>query len=322
MPSSVAGGTERAVGEIITFYSYKGGTGRSMALANVAYILAADALRGGKRVLMVDWDLEAPGLHRYFFKDFRESLRADPSDPGYGTALKEKPGLMDFLVQAEALYRSRFPTEDVPESKWEAPEAVACFQEVLRATKFSDLLLPVDGIPNLKLLKAGCQDSDYPNKVRKFDWESFYSRYGSFFTHFRGHLMREFDFVLIDSRTGLTDTSGICTRVMPEKLVAVFVPNLQNIDGIEGVIRGAAAYRRNSRDVRGLVAFPLAARIDGSASNLRHTWWRGGRVGEDEIEGYEKTFERLFTELYDLDECHLHDYFDATQIPHDSDYAY
>src|ERR1700733_12787084 len=49
-------------GQIITFYSYKGGTGRTMALANVAWILASN----GKRVLAVDWDLEAPGLHRYF----------------------------------------------------------------------------------------------------------------------------------------------------------------------------------------------------------------------------------------------------------------
>src|SRR5437763_4755985 len=49
-------------GKVITFYSYKGGAGRSMALANVAWILAS----AGKRVLMIDWDLEAPGLHRYF----------------------------------------------------------------------------------------------------------------------------------------------------------------------------------------------------------------------------------------------------------------
>jgi len=32
-------------------------------------------------------------------------------------------------------------------------------------------------------------------------------------------------YILVDSRTGLTGTSGICTRVMPDKLVAVFVPN-------------------------------------------------------------------------------------------------
>src|SRR5215211_5457575 len=50
-------------GKILTFYSYKGGTGRSMALANVAWILASN----GNRVLVLDWDLEAPGLHRYFY---------------------------------------------------------------------------------------------------------------------------------------------------------------------------------------------------------------------------------------------------------------
>ena len=49
-------------GRIITFYSYKGGTGRTMALANVAWIAASK----GYRVLAVDWDLESPGLHRYF----------------------------------------------------------------------------------------------------------------------------------------------------------------------------------------------------------------------------------------------------------------
>ena len=63
----------RTPGRIITFYSYKGGTGRSMALANVACLLAR-GVRGhsgqsatpDQRVLVIDWDLEAPGLHRYF----------------------------------------------------------------------------------------------------------------------------------------------------------------------------------------------------------------------------------------------------------------
>src|SRR5690349_22743617 len=54
--------TAEPTGKIVTFYSFKGGTGRTMALANVAWILAIN----GKRVLAVDWDLEAPGLHRYF----------------------------------------------------------------------------------------------------------------------------------------------------------------------------------------------------------------------------------------------------------------
>src|SRR5262249_26638061 len=42
----------------------------------------------------------------------------------------------------------------------------------------------------------------------------------------------------------------------------------------------------------------------------------------DEIPGYQKAFEDLFEDLYELDECDLRAYFDATQIQHDSDYAY
>jgi MinD-like ATPase involved in chromosome partitioning or flagellar assembly len=44
--------------KIVTFYSYKGGVGRSMALANAAAQLAN---KHGLRVIVIDWDLEAPG---------------------------------------------------------------------------------------------------------------------------------------------------------------------------------------------------------------------------------------------------------------------
>src|SRR5215813_11402570 len=49
----------------VTFYSYKGGVGRSMALANIACLLAEDP-EHPQRVLLWDFDLEAPGLHRMF----------------------------------------------------------------------------------------------------------------------------------------------------------------------------------------------------------------------------------------------------------------
>src|SRR4051812_3785688 len=67
---------------IVTFYSYKGGTGRSMALANVAWILAAN----GKRVAVIDWDLEAPGLHRYLHPYLR-----DPE-------LRDSSGVIEFVM--------------------------------------------------------------------------------------------------------------------------------------------------------------------------------------------------------------------------------
>src|SRR6185295_7403991 len=75
---------ERTRGVVYTFYSYKGGVGRSMALANVAALLA----KWGRRVLVVDWDLEAPGLERYFLG--QSSLTAD--------ARSKAPGMVDLIV--------------------------------------------------------------------------------------------------------------------------------------------------------------------------------------------------------------------------------
>src|SRR5438874_11280472 len=80
-------------GRIYTFYSYKGGTGRSMALANFAWIMAAS----GKRVLVIDWDLEAPGLHRYF--------RPFLTDPD----LFETDGLIDTFWGLAASLANKHP---------------------------------------------------------------------------------------------------------------------------------------------------------------------------------------------------------------------
>jgi hypothetical protein len=43
-----------------TFYSYNGGVGRTMLLVNVGAALA----KRGQKVLLLDLDLEAPGMHR------------------------------------------------------------------------------------------------------------------------------------------------------------------------------------------------------------------------------------------------------------------
>src|SRR5713226_949911 len=83
------------LGTIVTFYSWKGGVGRTMALANVAIQLA----RKGHSVLAVDWDLEAPGLNRYFLsRDAREKAKVNASQPLDGSGLM---GLLD-----EALHRA------------------------------------------------------------------------------------------------------------------------------------------------------------------------------------------------------------------------
>ena len=48
--------------KVVGFYSFKGGVGRSTAAAISALLMA----REGRRILLVDLDLEAPGLEGYF----------------------------------------------------------------------------------------------------------------------------------------------------------------------------------------------------------------------------------------------------------------
>lgn len=77
---------------IFTFYSYKGGVGRSMALANIAELL----YEHGRQVLMIDWDLDSPGLESFF--------------PQIRQKAKENRGLLDMLWQ----YKIAIADEDFP----------------------------------------------------------------------------------------------------------------------------------------------------------------------------------------------------------------
>ena len=305
----------RRYGEIITFYSYKGGTGRSMVLANVGYLLTASESYRSPRVLLIDWDLEAPGLERFF-----------GMNPSVG---RSGPGLIDYLTDMAAHYQREAPKGGLPEKMARDERAVQIFKQgTARYPLKKYYASAVGGQRNLCLMHAGRLLSEpggqdkYWEKVRSFNWEKFYHGHGSFFTHFRELLMADFDYVLIDSRTGLTDIGGICTRVMPQKLVLVFAPNHQNIDGVLGVAEKSINYRLVSRDPRSLTVFPVASRIDGQNSRLRMTWWLGGEERGEHIRGYQPIFEEFLSKAYRLDRCELGDYFDATQIQHDSSYAY
>jgi CHASE2 domain-containing sensor protein len=304
-------------GRIITFYSFKGGTGRSMAVANVGYLLASSQY-GANNVLLVDWDLEAPGLHRYFKNSFgRQLQRALPSKE-YARELNSYPGLIEIFTDYRTLIQnSRFPQET---SKSQREAMLRQAREDLFAS-FDRYVLRTDE-DNLGLVKTGKFDAQYPNRIQEFDWRGFHQADPTFFHAFRDFLVEEYDFVLIDSRTGLTDTSGICTQEMPDTLVLVFVPNLQNIEGLLDVVRHVKLYRSGELNQAPLSAYPLASRIDAGNSALRRLWREGGYDGEDYIEGYQPIFEHLLKDVYELDDCKLAHYFDATQVPHDASFSF
>lgn len=278
-------------GSVITFYSYKGGVGRTMALANLACLLA----RKGKKVLLIDWDLEAPGLHHFFNR--REKKK-----------FKEEQGLIDLITDVKSkLDKRRLKSDDMSILRY--------FHNNLSNYISKDLQFYFENV-NLKykldLMKSGRFDSAYTTKLNKIDWLKFYEDYPSFFRNFAYYLESIYDYILIDSRTGFADTSGICTMLMPERLVLVFSPNEQNIEGVLDVAVQSREYRLNSYDERTLAIFPLPARIDPDNPEKRIEW----------LGNYTTKFEKFFKKNYYLKECSLKNYFEKATIRYTRQYAY
>jgi CO dehydrogenase nickel-insertion accessory protein CooC1 len=289
-------------GCIITFYSYKGGTGRTMALANVACLLA-DA---GDEVLVVDWDLEAPGLHRFL----PPRLRASSASMDLG--LDDAPGVIDLFSKL----RDQLPPTP-PSSEEEADAAVEhAFTGVDLDAYVSDT-----AVPSVRIMRAGRNDDGgYSRRVGTFDWEAVFQRAPGIYRAFADRLTAKYRWVLVDSRTGVTDISGICTSLLPERLVVVFTPNRQSLTGVRELVLRATEYRRSSDDLRPLLVYPLPSRIEASLQDLR-TRWRFGDPDRDVI-GYEPMFQDLMAKAYGLPRCDLSAYFDEVQIQQTPDYAY
>ena len=302
----------QTTGRIITFYSYKGGTGRSMALANIAYLLAhgsigdnASTIGPNRGVLAIDWDLEAPGLHRYF-----RPFLPGAQDDSYEIYDRTQPGLIDLFIELDEASPSSMGLDEDERSEMSA----------LERSDIENRFIAPTSIPNLSFMKAGRFDDGYPGRVSNFRWDLFYERTPALIPTLARYLSERFAYILIDSRTGTTDTSGICTILMPELLVLVFTPNMQSLDGVINLIRDATNYRRQSADIRPLVIFPLPSRIELARPKLLE-YWRSGST-ETGFNGFQAEFESAFTESYQLEHCNLTGYFDEIQIQHVPDYAY
>jgi cellulose biosynthesis protein BcsQ len=286
---------DTTLGQIFTFYSYKGGTGRSMALANVACLLATKCA-SGEKVLMIDWDLEAPGLHR-FFEKYLKSFAA--------FSLESQPGLIDLFSKIK---------EDC--DRLSVDEETSSFFEDINIEKF---ILETD-ITNLFLMTAGQFDDYYPTKVNTFNWEDLFNQSPNLIPEFANHLAKKFKYILIDSRTGFTDTSSVCTSLMPEKLVVVFTPNKQSLTGVLGLVENVTTYRKKSDDLRPLVVFPLPSRIENAELALHKDWRFGNK--KNKISGYQLEFEEIMKKVYDVSDINLTDYFNDIQIQHVPRYSY
>jgi MinD-like ATPase involved in chromosome partitioning or flagellar assembly len=233
--------TDGRYGQIISFYSFKGGVGRSMALANVAALLC----RSGKSVLVVDWDLEAPGLHKFF----------ERSSPGVKEQVAAKPGILDMICGL---------------AKGSQFEWRECLIEVGL------------GEDKLSLISAGRRDPLYGARLQSLQWDQLYEKHniGQVFEDVREEWKRSYDYILLDSRTGVTDIGDVCTALFPDLLVTVFVANEQNIEGTKLIIERARTVQGQlPRDRTKLVVIPLLGRDESTTEYELSSIWRA-RISE------------------------------------------
>ena len=210
---------------VISFYSYKGGVGRSLLAANLAVALA----REGKTLLW-DLDVEAPGLHH---------IRALGVE-------RHTQGFFEWLHTWQA-----------DKARPVGPQDLQRFDDLLRPTPFTDLhLLPAHGqdadaaalyfrIDWTYLLGSGAE----PGRA--------------LFQELFEHLGRSgYRHVLIDTRTGLTDLGALLAGVLPDATVLVGGYGRQNLAGLGRVFKALKGIDRGLRSSNtDLQLFPVASPI-------------------------------------------------------------
>lgn len=272
---------------ICTFYSYKGGVGRSMALANVGDILA----RAGLRVLMIDFDLEAPGLEQYFPIDQR--------------AVRSRLGLFDLILR----YKSAMALTVGDTQNQEFRRLQEHFITEIYPRR------PSGG--QLDLMTAGQRGDDeqlsqYALNLRQFDWQDFFFNWGGelFFEWLRRTLDQQlYDVVLVDSRTGVTEMGGICAYQLADVIVVLCAANQQNLEGTHDIVRNFFSPRvRMLRGKHDLSVVVVPARIELQDASL--------------VRDYRERFEALFDGFIPGSLAHAGLKFWDLLIPYEPKYAF
>jgi len=141
---------------------------------------------------------------------------------------------------------------------------LAPWRDYLRTRMSADNLVQVD------FIGSGEDLANYSTRLAKFSWPAFFAkkRGGDIIEGLRKEWKAAYDFILVDSRTGLTDASGVCTIQMPDILVLLFAANQQNVDWCGRVADGIRMGRRALPYARAFLPIvPVLARFDNSESD-------------------------------------------------------
>ena len=190
---------------IITFYSFKGGVGRTTAAAMSALKIAQQ----GHRVCMIDLDLEAPGLSNVTLSDVSPQT-------------KDGIGVIDYLLERSlAPDQEEFPLDNY---------LVRLSDEIIEKKEGELWLMPAGTVDENYLVKLGRLD------FQKMSAEDFSrSALKQLFLALQEH--RKFDYYVVDSRTGITDIGGLALNGLAHLNVMLFNMGSQNLQGMHFVLQ-------------------------------------------------------------------------------------
>lgn len=207
---------------VITFYSYKGGMGRTTTMVAYAMYLA---LNKNKRVVAIDCDLEAPGYLNFFnLSEHKDLLKG------------KKNGLVEFF-------------SDVKFSK--NSENINVANYVLNAADNNDNKLAYDNLKNIWIVPAGnlneglneVEIGGSPNRQAYLEGLSRLNlaNTSSVLSGFKTLIDKivEFidpDFILIDSRTGFNDVFGTTVFHLSDSVVGFFGRSKQTQPGLANLL--------------------------------------------------------------------------------------
>jgi MinD-like ATPase involved in chromosome partitioning or flagellar assembly len=169
----------------VTFFSYKGGNGRTLTAANFAVYLT----KLGLNVVIMDFDLDAPGVDSKF--------------PEFSLP-KGQLGLIDYVLRFQ---RNGSPPGPIKDIYCKIPIKSLRQEYVLGLIPAGDYLA-----------------ADYPGKLNELSWSLIFSsqRDGvAFFQLFLEQIEKELkpDVLIIDSRTGFSEIGGLCTQQLADETV-------------------------------------------------------------------------------------------------------
>jgi cellulose biosynthesis protein BcsQ len=194
---------------VTSFYSFKGGVGRTTATILTALLLA----RQGKKVLLIDFDLEAPGLASVF------ASQEDNAEKLLGVK-----GFVDFLVDYEANKReiAKLSIDDYYFVRNE---------QVLIGSNGGELII----VPAIAT-DSNSADS-YIDKLSKAN-----IKYGFGKDYIPDLFLKTLedkinpDYILIDTRTGINDVGGLVFNRYAHNIFLIFFGNQQNMFGLESIL--------------------------------------------------------------------------------------